>query len=333
MNLDGLGINIFDRRTLLKSGVAAMALSGMAAVPKARANELDLSTPEGNIKAWVKLDGSLEDGAATLGMWDGIVMSVWGQQQTVLPLFGFKGFGYSRWFDNKDGTYTKLHKEVGFYTDLATGEVLEEWENPYLDGERVKVWPVANDPVNIVLQPILQGGYDPNFRQEFILPWYTYGDSRISTSQDVNLRWPNLVTKDKWPREFTGDYVRVGEYFQLHTDRDMLMDPDVPSLAPTGAWQRLGNYLPWMLMEQRPGHLFYRTNTGKLPGGIGDIPRQIREAAEKQFPDYLEPPEEWTEHNVSSFEVYVRDAEPVPFPPGREPFVPVEIPEPRISEG
>ncbi|MEM9287220.1 MAG: DUF1838 family protein [Pseudomonadota bacterium] len=334
MQLHGLGVNAFDRRSLFKLGAGAglgLGLGGMAAAPAAKAstmpaNAYDLSDPQDNVYAWIKLDGSLEDGKATLGMWDGVVLSVWGQQETIKPLFGFKGFGYSRWFNNGDGTFTKLHKEVGFYSDLATGEIIDTWENPYLGGEKVKVWPVANDPVNIVFKPKIEGGYDKTFKRDFVLPWYTHDDKWISTSLDVNLRWPNILDKEGWQREHTGKWIRVAEYFQLHAERAKVMDPDVPDVSPTGGWQRVGNYLPWMLMEERPGHLVYRANTIKLPRGVEQLPKEIIKAAEKDFPDYLEPPKVWTEPNVSSFEVYKRDAKPVPFAKGQTPYQPVDIP-------
>lgn len=334
MIFNGLSAYPVDRRNFMRLGAAAgltAAAAPVASSVSAAPGRIDLSTPEGNMTAWVKLDGRLDGDGVSLGMWDGVVMSVWGQQIAARPLFGFTGFGYSRWLDNGDGTWTKLHKEVGFYTDLASGDILDEWENPYLDHEKVAVWPVYNDPVNFVLKPIVEGGYDPDFRMEFMLPWYRRGHNRISTSQDVNLRWPNLLGKEDWPREHTGEFVRVGEYFQLHAPEDELLDPDVPTVTSVGTWQRIGNYLPWMLMEERPGHLFYRTNTAKLPGGIDELPPRLRAAAEKRFPDYLEPPSVWTEPNVSSFEVYARDASPVPFPEGRTPFQPVTIPEPELA--
>lgn len=340
MQLHGLGVNAFDRRSLLKLGAgAAMTLGAAGAVgqvgsPAAKSGKAksmpehtyDLSDPQDNVYAWIKLDGSLEDGKATLGMWDGVVLSVWGQQETIKPLFGFKGFGYSRWFNNGDGTFTKLHKEVGFYSDLATGKIIDTWANPYLDGEVVKVWPVANDPVNIVFKPVIEGGYDQSYKREFTLPWYTHDDKWISTSLDVNLRWPNILDKATWPREHTGEWIRVAEYFQLHAERAALMDPDVPDVAPTGGWQRVGDYLPWMLMEERPGHLLYRANTVKLPGGVDQLPKEIRDAAEKDFPEYLEPPKVWTEPNVSSFEVYKREANPVAMRPGQTPYPTPAIP-------
>ena len=55
------------------------------------------------------------------------------------------------------------------------------------------------------------------------------------------------------------------------TDLDELHDKSVPSLKPYGSWNRVAAWLPWMLMGQSEGHLFYRSHTLKLNGStIGD---------------------------------------------------------------
>ncbi|MEL7030446.1 MAG: DUF1838 family protein, partial [Pseudomonadota bacterium] len=74
-----------------------------------------------------------------------------------------------------------------------------------------------------------------------------------------------------------------------------------------GGWQRIANWLPWMLMGQAQGHLFYRAHTKALTG-VEEIPADIRAYAEKNYPKYFEAPTEWVTPNVSSFEVYARDA-------------------------
>jgi hypothetical protein len=42
-------------------------------------------------------------------------------------------------------------REIILYTDLRSGEVLEEWYNPYID-ETVKVVHVDNDPYNYTIE-------------------------------------------------------------------------------------------------------------------------------------------------------------------------------------
>ncbi len=47
--------------------------------------------------------------------------------------------------------YRRIQREVIYYYDLDSGEVLDEMVNPYT-GETVKVVHVANDPFNRVLR-------------------------------------------------------------------------------------------------------------------------------------------------------------------------------------
>ena len=44
--------------------------------------------------------------------------------------------------------YRVYSREVLFYLDPQTGEILQEWANPFLDGRKVEVVHIQNDPVN-----------------------------------------------------------------------------------------------------------------------------------------------------------------------------------------
>lgn len=68
-----------------------------------------------------------------------------------IEICGFEGFSVTRLLPLKGGAYRKLLREVGFYTDLRTGEILEELENPYT-GEIVRTVPIANDPFNFTIE-------------------------------------------------------------------------------------------------------------------------------------------------------------------------------------
>ena len=45
--------------------------------------------------------------------------------------------------------------------------------------------------------------------------------------------------------------------------------------------------------------------------GLQELPAHIRAYAETHYPDFLHAPTEWQEPNVTSYEVYARDNEPV----------------------
>ena len=93
------------RQTLgLGAGLSGAALMGAPAFSMERfrneggANSLnlDFTKPEDNLRAWIKMVSSLEDGKETCGYFKGTVYSVIGQDNANTPLFGYEGFGMSR---------------------------------------------------------------------------------------------------------------------------------------------------------------------------------------------------------------------------------------------
>jgi hypothetical protein len=202
---------------------------------------------------------------------------------------------------------------VGYYKDLATGKIMETWQNPLLGGETCEVYPINNDPVNAVLKPEFTLGFGASKDQytetiKFLLPWNFIGPHAMAAF-DVNLDWKSPLDPKDWKRESPGERVRVSEYQQWRVDAAQLVDRSLPSLNAYGSWNRVATWLPWMLMGQAPGHLFYRSHTLKL-GRVEDLPKDILEYTAKRFPKYLTAPTEWVSPNVSSFEMYARDRKP-----------------------
>jgi Protein of unknown function (DUF1838) len=255
------------------------------------------------------------NGKSNYGWFKGRVFAVIGDDKVLQPLFDLEGFGTNRHIKIGTATYQHLHREVGYYKDLRTGQIMERWANPMLGGEIVDVFPIYNDPVNAIIGPIVQtklGEDMANAEFPFIMPWTNMGGLAMS-SFDVNTQWRNVLDPAEWPRESTGKpFVRVSEYLQFYTEWKKLQNwRKHDRILQHGAWQRLGTWLPWMLMGSRPGHLFYRSHTKAL-NSIDELPKDIRAYTEKRFPQYLEAPTAWSEPNVTSFEVYKRDAKPKP---------------------
>jgi hypothetical protein len=255
------------------------------------------------------------DGKTNYGWFSGRVFAVIGDDQTIFPLFDLEGFGANRHIRQPDGTYQHLHREVGYYKDLRSGEIIERWANPMIGGEVVDVFHINNDPVNAIIGPVVKsnlGEGQVNATFPFIMPWTSIGDHLMS-SFDVNTGWKNVLDPKVWPRESNGrEMVRVSEYLQFYTSKKAVENWRAVERIPNhGSWQRNGTWLPWMLMGSGPGHLFYRCHTKAL-AGIDELPRHIRAYTEKNFPVYMEAPATWQTPNVTSFEVYKRDRKPVP---------------------
>ena len=247
------------------------------------------------------------------GWFKGRVFAVFGDDQVIQPLFDLEGFGANRMVSLGDARYQSLHREVGFYKDLRTGAIMESWKNPFID-EVVKVSHIHNDPVNAVIGPMIEAKLGEGQVTKFplALPWTMMGDMAM-TSFDVNTRWKNVLDPKEWPRESAGgEYVRVSEFLQFNAKRaDLDNWRNLERIPQHGGWQRLGTWLPWMLMGNKPGHLFYRSHTKSL-ASKDELPADIRAYTEKHFPLYLEAPEKWTAPNITSFEVYKKENQPKP---------------------
>lgn len=311
-----------DRRSFLTAmavGAPAMlATTSLGNVAEAAAapfeGRFDPMSPADNLRAFIRMTRSLDPTATTVGWFGGRVFSVIGDKEIIKPLFDVEGFGVGRTEPQTDGTYRTYWREVGYYKDLASGKIMETWHNPLID-ETVETYPINNDPVNSVFKPEFTLGFNATKDQhaptvKFLMPWNFVGDNAMAAF-DVNLDWKSPLDPKVWKREASGERVRVSEYQQWRLDRGQLLDQSLPSLKAYGSWNRIATWLPWMLMGQRPGHLFYRSHTLKLDR-VEDLPKDILEYTEKRFPKYLTAPTEWVQPNVSSFEMYARDKKPMP---------------------
>jgi hypothetical protein len=208
-------------------------------------------------------------------------------------------------------------REVVYYKDLATGEVLETFLNPYTD-EEVRVVPVANDPFNIVIEKYYPKG--PSYgglrkqeeeRKPMILPFKVISSETVALATDIHLYYPSALQPDKWPRESAGKFVRVSEMFRYIIPRAHLEDSTKTSIEYSGSWSRITPWLPWMLMGQAPGHIYYIGTMGAYDN-LDMLSPNVRRYAEKHHPDYFDAPTEWKEPSLSSLEDYARTQKPAP---------------------
>lgn len=316
-----------DRRALLQaaslalgaglaSGAASAQAAGRPPLPEGFRDDptekgWNPLNPHHNFEVFARMRGDVS-GSDNVGWYKGRLFGVVGDDDVLTPLIDLEGFGVNRLERQADGTYLNFQRECGFYKDLRTGKIIESWTNPYT-GEICKVGHINNDPVNSRYAPTYrmnfgEGGDAASF--PFLLPW-TEIDGMAMASFDVNTRWRNVLDPKEWPRESTGTHVRVSEYLQFYVDpADLRNWRKLPKIKSHGGWQRIGSWLPWMLMGGRPGHLFYRSHTKKLWGGVKDLPSDIRQYAEKNFPKYLEAPKTYVTPNLTSFETYKLNNKP-----------------------
>lgn len=302
------------RRGVLTGAAAGVLAAGVPAVSEAV--PMRMKDPAWNRDAFARLQGNLDFGKVKHGWYAGTVCGV-RDGEAVRPIMGFEGFSSTRLVDNGDGSYQKLLREVVYYKDLETGEILETFVNPYT-GEEVKVVHVANDPFNIVIEkyypkgPSYGGLRDDSVeeRRPMILPWKITSSDTVTLATDIHLYYPSALQPDEWPRESSGKFVRVSEMFRYIIPRKDL-ESSKTSVVYSGAWSRINPWMPWMLMGQAPGHTFYMGTMGGYDN-LDMLSDTARRYAEKHNPEYFDAPTKWEEPSLSSLEDYARTQKPAP---------------------
>jgi len=313
------------RNLMIGAGLGLAALPALAPSPADAAfvnvSEPKFDTAAAMLDLYIKMSGDTS-GRNYGGWYSGHAFAV-RPGEMITPLFGFTGFGLGSDRRQPDGNFHHLWKEIGFYTDLKTGAVLETWKNP-LNGETCDVMPIHNRSVNLTFAqtlpdpaPMKKVGVqlmDGNFAKAddparpYGVPYAIIGD-QISVFSDSVGQVPNQLDPAIWKRESTGGKISVGEFFMLTGSLRQALDPAVTRVDATGSWTRVGPYLPWMLMGPSEGHLLYRSATRKISGPEA-LPKDLVAYTHSRYPAFLEFPDDWATPIESSWEVFKRENKP-----------------------
>ena len=328
-----------DRREFLSSSAmlaAASAVAGSArAAPAAsggvqsslKGPYLDLATPRGARDAWARLQGNIDMKSTKYGWYRGVIQGV-RPGEAVRDLIGFTGFSCAKLIPNTGGDdgYMKILREIGFYTDLRSGEILSEWKNPYLN-ETVRVVPVANDPFNFAItdffpSPPSYGGLNAAKPPKIPLRLdFTRHNNSLNFFSHLNLFYPSALQPTKWPRESGSPFNQVTENFLYQIDWRAMQDKKKTSVLYDGTWSRVTPWMPWMLMGPSSGHCLYQCFMGAYDD-INQIDRNVLDYTEKNYPKFMTAPDKFESPSLSSLENYAREQKPAPVPASGLPKAP-----------
>jgi hypothetical protein len=280
-----------------RSALSGMALGGaglMAAPLTAHSQSdnkaddfewtLDLDTAADNCLAVIKMQADTS-GADALGGFPGQAWA-WNPDVGNYHVFNTYGVGVSHVeFDEAANGWRFFHRECLLYTDKETGEVVDSWYNPFTE-RRVEVMHVFNEHVSRFYP--LSGG-------RFSFPWdYEIHGNNITFRISVFRVEENPLTPAEYPLHSEGDVYQTGELWGIMGDLREIMDPEVTSASCVTSWSRIAGWLPFMEMGDRPGQMIMHSHAYKMKDGAAQLPPQIRSYIEKNAPEYLESPTEWT---------------------------------------
>ncbi len=289
---------------------------------------IDYSDPKDNLTAFAKIWSSLDE--PVIGCFHGLMYVRTGANR-MIPVFGYEGTGVlqARW--EPDGTLTRRSRETGYFTDLATGEVLETWHNPFT-GKTVPVYHFYNPQLvrpmdtKISLFHFGKESDPPTMMNEgtvfpdktgqipFVLPFQHYGDDLL-LSWDYTHEYTNPVTPAGWPRSSTGPRISPSEHFTFHISKSELEDPGLPSARFVAGFSRISQCWPWMQMGgsgMEDAQLFGRMFSHKGLPGTAEVRPKILAYIEKHAPEYLTLPDTWEMETfrVDTWSAYAADVAP-----------------------
>ena len=211
-----------------------LALSFSIASASADARTLDLSDPNDVVLVEQKLNCSLNEGEPIVYWWQGSAYSrVPGERDR--HLFNVEGMNIracKNYEDEERGHgFRSVSREVLFYLDPETKEILRTWTNPWT-GEEVEVMHVTNDPVNMrrPRHAFSADGKPAEFRGTVV-------GNRVFTTGEASLYYNNPLAGDY--QEYVGNMYHAMEALNSYVYKDDLLDSDKAKLEGyTLSWAR-----------------------------------------------------------------------------------------------
>ena len=246
-----------------------------------------------------RIEASSDDSAHTLFQFGGDVFSRRAGEADRL-LFRVDGMLIRATEDVSDPErgdgFRRLGREMMIFSDPITGEILDEWINPFT-GARVEVLPVANDHVNATYHERDRQGSPFELNIERSGPHWSY-------RQSLQIRRPNPLGAG-FELQIGGMYHAV-ELFAFTGMASQMDNLSVAALDAAVSWSRISDWFPWMNMEGREGTLYVHTTGAKL-NHVKDLSPLLTQVIQKRFPAFLVPPPSgdtvpmdtsWTEYKV-----------------------------------
>jgi hypothetical protein len=274
-----------DRRSVLRLfGTAAAGATGIPALAASALGEpaLDLSRADDFLAAVLKLRGSVDD-RLCMGWVIGTRYAV--IDHAAIPMMGILAGTFSRYRKIRDDAYAARSIEVAYFTDLATGKLLETWKNP-VTGKTVEVPQIRMGPASLIVtargleveRPSGEAaGMELRHRFE---PAVTRGDDVWITE---------IINVDGQPSRPGAKEFVYNEMSTYHGKLSALADPRQATVPTSVNFHGLVTWRPWMGFGDLPGHTTAH-GAGTRAARIEDMPEYYLELTERYHADVLNDP-------------------------------------------
>lgn len=268
------------RRSLLQAGLFGLGALALPAIIRA-SNNLDPDDPESLLRALVKLRGSLDDSLVVWWM-KGVRYGV--MDDTLKPLFNMLTGGFQTYRAVPGEGFEVRMLEVGYFTDLETGEPLDTFRNPYTGAElevpeqRLGPYPLMLTTNGVQLS---EGtGIGDIELQSSIGPAIIEGD-------DIWIR-EDAIAKVDSDHPMMGKHT-YNELVTYHGRLSQIDNPALNSVPATVTYQSVTSWREWFQMKDMGGHTTARA-AGRKVSSVEEMPADYLAIARERHPQIIRDP-------------------------------------------
>lgn len=228
------------------------------------------------LQAFMKLKGAIRDEAWPLHYF-GVIHAQFSDGMTK-PLVGFEGLEHTRFIPQADGSYNMIESMVTYFTDLATGEYIDTFDNP-LTGR-------TNQPVSNYA-----AGESYNFSASGITP--LFGDGYTDPGTGMALRWFRSADRIwvQYDRTYPDNWWKASELISFEGSISEVFDSTVTGVEAAFSSTTILPWFAWLEMENAPGWTLWHANGFKMRS-LNDLPERLRDHLAKHHPQALLTPGE-----------------------------------------
>jgi hypothetical protein len=279
---------MLNRRTLLQS----FAASATSVLPwhnlTAKPSASTLTDPTRLLEAYQRLSGSFDDRLIIWWM-SGTRYGVVNAQSTAL--YGMEVGMFHRWYRQPDGSFKAAFFELTYYTDLNTGELLHEFENPYT-AKKNRVRHVRLGPeIRTLTTTGLISPDNPmvhNYQSSLGPAVTSAGRVWIPTSVEATIKFPKPTAPTILLNLYTTVQGKLADAF----------NQQLVSAPCTFEFHNILKWEPWMQMGDHPGHMM-STASGRKLESVNELPANYIAMASKVHTRYIADPIASLEENAA----------------------------------
>lgn len=269
---------MITRRHIVAGGLGSLIAGPLPLSAAASLQQSDL------LNTYVRLAGSHDDRLIIWWM-DGVRYGV--VDAVAKPLYGMKVGMFHKYYRQPDDSFLIAFFELTYYTDLQTGELLTEFNNPYT-GETNKVRQVRLGPE---VRRLTENGLTPP-EGKGLKDYIRNYDNSLGPAviRDDSMWIPSSVEATiKFPKP-TAPTIQLNLYTTVSGSLTDATNKNLASADCSVSFTNILRWEPWMKMGEHAGHMMSKAD-GKKMERVSELPDDYMKCAQAAHPKYINNPE------------------------------------------